>query len=273
MSRSTAERLMTHVLVATVFAVFIYLYLLAAPVLTGPDSRPPEPTLGIAPQPPAAAPAYDAAPTVVPSPSPAPSRSGEPHRTRKVGLQVGHLLTDEVPDELEGLRGVWGVTSGDLDEVVISQQIAERVAQMLADAGVESDILPSTVPEKYHADLFLSLHVDAYKSDEMRGFKVARSDWSQDPKRDDELVADLVSRYSEATGFPEHVDTITDNMTQYYAFNYSKYRHSISPETPAAIMELGFLSNQEDVRILVDNQPLAARGLVNAILDFLKAAP
>jgi N-acetylmuramoyl-L-alanine amidase len=47
----------------------------------------------------------------------------------------------------------------------------------------------------------------------------------------------------------------------------------ISPGTPAAIIELGFLTNARDRALLVGGQDLIAAALADGILDFLAIAP
>jgi N-acetylmuramoyl-L-alanine amidase len=213
--------------------------------------------------PPILAPSPDPTPSPFPSPTPAPLPA--PH----VGIQAGHWLTRYLPDELSALRTMVGVKVGDWEEARVNMGVAERVADILVREGIDVDVLPATVPEGYKADLFLSLHTDAWKDPEMSGFKVARSDWSRDPARDDSLVQRLIGDYQAATGLPEHRDTITDNMTQYYAFDYKKYRHAVSPSTPAAIIEMGFLSNDGDLRLLTQQPERAALGIARGVLDFL----
>lgn len=269
MSRSTGERLATHAGLVIVFGALLYLLLSVNAIAPPPVAPTP-----IASRSASLPDAVTATPPVVPTPTAIPLSTAvvqtpAPARKFRIGLQVGHWRTDEVPEELEKLSTVEGVTWDGLDETVLNLHVAQQLADLLGDAGIQTDILPTTVPEGYSADLFLALHADAYDDSAMRGFKVARSTWSDNPERDDKFVEQLRKEFKGATGLPEHPDTITDAMTQYYAFNYSEFRHSISPTTPGAIIELGFLSNEEDRHILVEEQRLAVLGIANAILDFL----
>ncbi|MCL4532046.1 MAG: N-acetylmuramoyl-L-alanine amidase [Actinobacteria bacterium] len=204
--------------------------------------------------------------TALPVPSPMPT----PLPVLRVGIQSGHLQACDVPEELAALKCAWGVSGDGWDEVVVNHQIAQKVADLLRREGLEVDILPTTIPEGYKADVFVALHCDGFEDDpSLRGFKVARSDWSKQPAMDDTLVSDLVTDYRATTGIPEDMATISDNMTQYYAFNYIKYHHAISPSTPAAIIEMGFLTNDADRELLMKEQDKAARGIARAVLDFL----
>ena len=217
---------------------------------------------------PTSMPAQTSAPisTAVPVPSPMPP----PMPVLHVGIQSGHLQACDVPEELADLKCAWGVSGDGWDEVVVNHQIAEKVADLLSREGLVVDILPTTIPEGYKADVFVALHCDGFEDDpSLRGFKVARSDWTKQRSVDDALVGDLVKDYQAATGLPESTNTISDNMTEYYAFNYVKYHHAISPSTPAAIIEMGFLTNDSDRELLMKQQDKPARGIAKAVLDFL----
>jgi N-acetylmuramoyl-L-alanine amidase len=58
-------------------------------------------------------------------------------------------------------------------------------------------------------------------------------------------------------------------MTGYYAFNSRDFVHAIDPQTPAVIIELGFLTNPEDRELLQDRQDLLAAALADGILRYL----
>jgi N-acetylmuramoyl-L-alanine amidase len=63
------------------------------------------------------------------------------------------------------------------------------------------------------------------------------------------------------TGLVEDVDGVTVGMRGYYGFNYRRYRHAISPYTPAVLLELGFVSNPID-RKLLTSRPEYWAGLI-----------
>jgi N-acetylmuramoyl-L-alanine amidase len=52
-------------------------------------------------------------------------------------------------------------------------------------------------------------------------------------------------------------------MTEYHAF------YEIAPETPAAIIEIGFMA--ADRRLLTKKQDVVARGIVNGIKCFVES--
>jgi hypothetical protein len=153
---------------------------------------------------------------------------------KRVGLQVGHLRIDELPDDQARLRNQTGGSDGGVREVDVNLAVVERTAALLAARGIAVDILPAAVPRGYLADLFLSIHCDDNVSPAPNGFKLARYRASALPVHDDTLVAALREHYAAATGLPWD-DNITRGMSGYYAYNQRLYRSVISPSTPAAI--------------------------------------
>ena len=92
----------------------------------------------------------------------------------RVGLQVGHWRTEELPDEFERLRRRGGGTrGGGKKEWEVNLAIAEKTANLLRDQGIVVDILPATVPEAYWADAFIAIHADGNDNSSVSGFKVA----------------------------------------------------------------------------------------------------
>jgi hypothetical protein len=188
----------------------------------------------------------------------------------RVGLQIGHLDNDQVPEELSGLtrNGAGAVAAGynERDTVAV---IAELAAERLRAAGVEVDVLPATVPPGYEADAFVSVHADGNNNTSIRGFKIAgpRRDYSG---RSAALVAALYDAYDESTGLPQD-PSISRRMTAYYAFNWPRYEHAVHPFTPAAIVETGFLTNPIDRAFLLNQAERAATGIAEGVLAFLAA--
>ena len=74
--------------------------------------------------------------------------------------------------------------------------------------------------------------------------------------------------YDPATGQPRD-PTITRAMTGYYAFNSADFAHTIAPQTPGVIVELGFLTNPGDLALLTQRQAVAAQGVADGIVRFL----
>jgi hypothetical protein len=193
-----------------------------------------------------------------------------PLDSKHVGIQAGHWQIDDVPDELAALRGQWGAVVGNVWEVDINLDIARRVANLLEDQGITVDVLPATLPPGYQADAFIALHADSYSDPARAGYKIARATASAIPDTDDALVQTISNDYGVATGM--QVDPIiSDDMTDYYAFNYRRFEHAIAPSTPAAILEMGFMTNPTDLQILLDSPDVVAGGIAQGITDFLSA--
>jgi N-acetylmuramoyl-L-alanine amidase len=186
-----------------------------------------------------------------------------------VGIQAGHWLTNEVPHELRRLSP--GTSAGGWAEYEVNLLIARRVATILEEAGVEVDILPTTIPIRYRSHAFISIHADGDPSGRLNGYKIARPGFSSIPDADDELVNILYREYGAATGMARDFDDhISRRMIYYYAFNTRRYQHAIDLGTPAAIIEAGFLTNAGDRAFLTGQPDRAARGIANGILRFLE---
>jgi N-acetylmuramoyl-L-alanine amidase len=189
---------------------------------------------------------------------------------RRVGIQAGHWRTEEAPSEFPHLRTDIGGSSGDLKEVDVTVDVARRVTDLLRKSGVMVDLIPATVPPSYVADAFVAIHADADDTETARGFKIAHGTYRS--PYDERLVRSLTEHYAAETGLPwdPHV---TSDMTDYYAFAWFRYEHALAPHTPAAIVELGFISHPDDRAILTEKQDVVARGIVEGIMSFLDSVP
>lgn len=189
---------------------------------------------------------------------------------RRVGIQVGHWKVDEAPDEFPSLRFQGGASFDGVDEVDVNLDIAQRIAGLLRARGIVVDILPATIPPGYLADAFVSLHADGDDYREARGFKVAHG-FYRGP-HEAALVEWLTDAYAAATAMPWD-DNVSDDMTDYYAFAWYRYEHALSPFTPAAIIEMGFLSQDDDREMLLGKPNVVARGIADGIARFLDRKP
>ena len=227
------------------------------------------------------------------SPSLAPvGRSGVP----RVGLQVGHWQAAELPNELRRLRGQTGAYAAGVTEVEVNLLVAEQVRALLAPLGITVDLLPATISPGYLADAFVSLHADGVASSQVAGFKAARAEWrdrswllrwrrenptassNRDLWRrapiidrnplDEALLQYMLHSYGAVTGLPRSPN-VSYNMTGYYAFNSRRYRHTVSQDTPAIILEMGYLTNPFERRFLTQQPEVPARGVALGLLSFL----
>lgn len=187
----------------------------------------------------------------------------------RVGIQVGHWQSSELPVELASLRSSGGTNANGVSELEVGLNVSRLVAALLKQENIDVDILPATVPQNYQADVFLSIHSDWSAKATTTGFKLARSRYSLIPQTDDQLLDGLYQSYEAVTGFKREWG-ITSAMTGYYAFNHQKYHYTVNSSTPGAIIELGFLTNSTD-RIYLSTQPeKVAEGLATGLTTFLK---
>lgn len=146
-------------------------------------------------------------------------------------------------------------------EAEINASVAELAAQRLRRAGADVLIL-AEYDERLaglQADVLLSLHADSCI--DASGYKAARHADSPIGAIEDQFVRCIDQVYPAVTGLTRHADTITHNMTFYHAFR------RIDPQTPAAILELGFIGGDQD--LLVNQTELVAQGVADSILCFL----
>jgi hypothetical protein len=185
----------------------------------------------------------------------------------RVGIQAGHWLIDQLPDEQHRLRGSAGTRWKSVAEVSVNRAISERVVQQLRDAGITVDLLPATVPAGYDADAFVAIHADDGSGGDASGWKIATPWRSSAASR--KLRDDIASSYAGASGLPEDRYGTTFNMRGYYAFSWTRFEHAVAATTPSAIIETGFLTSATDRKLIVDDPERAARGISMGILAFL----
>lgn len=159
---------------------------------------------------------------------------------------------------------VGAICDDGLQEVTINLDVASRVVAILQYEGYDVDLLPEFSDQLpgYQADAFVSIHADSCNVPEASGFKVARVAASAIPEEEDRLVACLIDRYAQASGLALHENSITYDMTVYHAFN------EIDPQTPGAIIELGFMG--ADRELLTDGSYQLAQGIARGIACFLE---
>lgn len=194
-----------------------------------------------------------AAPTTEPDstgPAAPPAPTYDPGRPL-VGIVSGHRGYDP-----------GAVCEDGLTEAEVNYAIAVEVVDLLNRRGIQADLLEEydTRLTDYQAGALVSIHSDSCNVPGATGFKVARVTHSAIPEAEDRLVTCLNQEYGLHTGLPQHPASITDNMTNYHAFN------EIHPSTPGAIIEAGFML---DDRFLLEHKPkVLARGIAAGILCF-----
>ena len=178
-----------------------------------------------------------------------------PVARERIGIVAGHSDNDS-----------GAVCPDGLTEVEVNQDIAELVRVQLEEAGYDVDVLAEFDDrlEGYRARALVSIHADScdYINDEATGFKVTGSLETQIPVESDRLSSCLIDRYSRATGLKFHAGSITYDMEYYHAYR------EIAPQTPAAIIEVGFLNLDRD--ILVNHTDVVSDGLTDGILCYVR---
>jgi len=112
------------------------------------------------------------------------------------------------------------------------------------------------------AAILLSLHADSCIS--ASGYKAAYYERSQIPTTGDRILECIDREYAAATGLAHDPNTVTVDMTEYHAFR------KIDPQTPAAILELGFLGGDQE--LLTERPEIVAQGVVASLRCFLTEA-
>jgi len=191
-----------------------------------------------------------------------------PDGPASVGIQIGHYKNDEVPEELERLKNNSGAEGGGKWEWEVNFAIATAIAQKLREENIIVDMLPTTIPPKYWADVFISIHADGSEDRGKSGYKFA-GPWRDYSKKSADLVSILEKHYEEATGLAKD-ENISRNMRGYYAFSWWRYEHSVHPMTTSVIAETGFLTNRGDQKLLINTPEIPARAISEGILEFLR---
>jgi N-acetylmuramoyl-L-alanine amidase len=171
---------------------------------------------------------------------------------QRIGIIAGHWQNDS-----------GAVCPDGLQEVQITVEVARRVVETLQELGYQAEMLPEFSPKLtgYQAEALVSIHVDSCLKGRS-GFKVARVVGSAVPGAEDRLVESLYREYEQATRLRRDLNTVTTDMTSYHAFN------EIAPQTPGAIIEIGFLGG--DRRLLTRSQGKVVQGIAAGITRFLQ---
>jgi N-acetylmuramoyl-L-alanine amidase len=152
----------------------------------------------------------------------------------------------------------------ELTELDINTSVAQRVAQLLIQAGYQVEMLNEWDPriQNFRASALVSIHTNTCENLGFgaTGFNVQAYERSPMIDRDAKLRDCVVATYANATGLPRHFGSPPD-LTDYHAFR------EVSLDTPTIIVELGFMFAD---RPLLTQQPDAmARGIFEGIDCFL----
>ena len=181
-----------------------------------------------------------------------------PSSHERVGLVVGHLD-----------MGPGAVCPDGLQEVQINLDVVKQVKASLEVYGLNVDMLSEFDPDlnDYDADALVSIHSDSceYVNEVATGYKVTGSLASQVPEESNRLASCLIDHYARRTQMQFHSGSITYDMQHYHAFS------EIAADTPAAIIEVGFMNLDRDM--LVGQSDLVAQGVTDGIMCFVRSEP
>ncbi len=176
---------------------------------------------------------------------------------RRIGIVAGHWGYDP---------GAVCEDGSDLTEADVNYAIAQQVVRQLQGMRYEVNLLEEFDDRLngYRATALVSIHADSceYINDLATGFKItgAASRMTVSPN-DQHLVRCLTDRYAAVTGLRAH-PSLTEDMTYYHSFD------EISPHTPAAIIEVGFL--YLDRALLTEHPEIVAQGIVEGLRCYLE---
>jgi N-acetylmuramoyl-L-alanine amidase len=173
-----------------------------------------------------------------------------PKVEKRIGIVAGHSGSDS-----------GAVCPDGLTEAQVNRAIAEAVGKELTQRGARVDLLDEfdNRLRAYRADAFVAIHADSCQVN-LSGYKVASLEGGSDASA--QLADCLWREYETATNLPRSPNTLSDDMSRYHAFR------EIAIETPAAIIETGFL--KADRELLTQHPERAAAGIVAGIECFLK---
>jgi N-acetylmuramoyl-L-alanine amidase len=152
----------------------------------------------------------------------------------------------------------------------INFSVAERVVNALRAMGYTVDLLDEFDPrlQNYQAAALVSIHANTCREwpggEIVSGFLIAAPEARASMRGNDELLVGCVANYYGALTQLQRRPGVTRDMTDYHNFR------EIHPQTPAAIIELGFL--REDWDLLTMQPDLMAQAITNGILCFADPA-
>jgi N-acetylmuramoyl-L-alanine amidase len=205
-------------------------------------------------------------------------RSAARDIARAMATRVGRNASPMPPTHTPKPREIVGIVAGHsgndsgavcpdgLTEAEINLDIAEQVENILYSEGYDVDILTEFDDrlDNYAASALVSIHADScnYINEQATGYKVTASLETQIPEESNRLVSCIIGRYSAATEMKFHAGSITYDMEYYHAFR------EVNANTPAAIIEVGFMNLDRDM--ITNNSSTVAQGVANGILCYVR---
>lgn len=187
-----------------------------------------------------------------------------------------HVASPFVDGELNGLTvyvdpGHGGadpgaIVHGDIHESEMMLDIGEHLEELLIDEGarvemsrrddsfVDNDDRVADSIER-NADLFLSLHANTYESSTIQGTEVYFNRMFH-PEQSEELASALQHTVTEDSGF-------SDRGIREEELNVIEH-----PSMPSALVEIGYMTNAEDLERLLTDQEEIAFSLMQGVMQY-----
>jgi N-acetylmuramoyl-L-alanine amidase len=188
--------------------------------------------------------------------------------TKIIAIEAGHSSTDPGAPSCDGKYR----------EADITYNVATLLAAKLRSKGYQvvvfRDNKDAFVHQTYLA--FVALHVDWCPSGPITGYKVTRwhgkrgTGLSDTNDASNRLAQAIWNSYGVSTGIGQDHATghYTDNFISYGALNPDPSKHGVSANTPAIIIEMGWMKDP-DLSKLLNHADSAAQGIANGIINFV----
>lgn len=152
-----------------------------------------------------------------------------------------------------------------LRECDVAISVGKSAASYLNAAGVETELLQSDSLEEIceaanasDADIFVSIHCNAAEAEEANGTEIWACAGSY---RGSMLASCIQSQLVNALDTTDRgVKIATPGVNGLYVLT--------NTDMPAVLVELGFISNSDDEKILANNQDALARALARGVTDY-----
>jgi len=236
-----------------------------------------------------------------------PSRPSPPDQPQSVPLvkQLGLKVKTIVIDPGHGGKDPGAVSKSGLQEKHVVLDIAKRLKTLLESSGSyhvyltrETDIfIPleerTAFANQKGADVFISLHVNSHKSRDAQGIETYYLSLASDEEarltaalenasagktvRDLSSLLRYILRGTKVEESRELARTVQSRLCRHSGANDRGIRRApfivlIGAEAPSILVELGFMSNRQDERVLrtEEYRDKLARALMDAVEDYIK---
>ena len=158
-----------------------------------------------------------------------------------------------------------GACGNGLRECDVALAVGKAVESYLNAAGVETELLQSDslyeiceTANSSDADIFVSIHCNAADAEEANGTET----WACAGSSNGSTLAGCIqSQIVNALGTTDRgVKIATPGVNGLYVLT--------NTDMPAVLVELGFISNSDDEKILANNQDALARALARGVTDY-----